>query len=591
MGRYPAIYAGTTRPERAQVNFGEGYWPTAGLVGSERVPNSIRDGQNFLMLGPGLLKTAKGLLATTQTGGQRLYLVGSTIQVVTGSGTGSVVPYINDSFWYVTSGSQAIINNITAADTAGKLKYQLGGVEYTAGLTAPPKLVLNASSGPAISVSGTAGVLTGDYAVVYTKVRSQTGAESNGSPPSDVVSTSGKAIQILFPTPDPGQDMWGIYVTDPGLATTGPFNFLKNVPSSQGSVLIDFTPAQTENGLEPPTDNDPPPVGKFVANIGPIMVVLGTFGGANTGVFAGVSPSKSNNAEAFPAGFTTFLNPPETVIGFAARPTEGELILWTANSLQSLLYTGSAEAPIVSRALWPLTGILSPHGGCFADSQFYGFSGPSGPVRLGPNGDPDSRFAQPVREKMRLDGWDPTKVVVGWDSMEDAVVYMFQNTAIAYMRSIDKWSPPVNLNVVGTVESCITVGGQLFISMHGPNGSGLFKWEQGTVAQSAYIIFAWMEEPNGQDRKTITGYRATFNGLANNVTCDLLLDLDDTPVVNASLTTTAMMGDTIPKQSIWKRLNKRCRYYTLKISTMGADKYIYDAQFSMLYEGNVREKK
>lgn len=581
------------RPFRQPLGFENGYWPTAGLAGRERVPNSIADGQNFLMLGPGLMKTAKGMLAVTQPGGNRLYLVGSNIQAIVGSGTGSIVPYTSDSYWYLTDGAQPTINtggasSIVLADTTGALKYRIGSTEFTAGLTAPAKLVLNAASA-GLAAAG-AGILNGDYAFKYTRIRSATGAESNGSDPSDVISVANKMVTINFPATVAGQDMWGIYATPAGAATNGPFLFLKNVTSSNTSHTFEFTSSQL-GSLNPPTNNNVPPKGKFVATIGPTMVIIGTLGGNNTNVYAGVSPSKANNPEAYPFSFTTFLNPAESVIGFAARPTEGELILWTANSLQSLLFTGSDRTPIVSRAIWPLTGIMSPHGGCFADSQFYGFCGPSGPVRLGSEGDPDSRFAQPVREKMRLDGWDPSKVVVGWDAMEDGVVYIYQNTALVYNRSLEKWSPPVNLNIAGPAVAAITVGGQLYISFQGANGLTLAKWEQGTIPQSAFLQMAWQEAPDGQDRKTLIGYRATFDADSSNFVCDLLLDLDDTPVANGSLTTAGSMMSTLPNQTIWKRLNKKCRYYTLKISTMGADKYFYDAEFALLYEPNVREKK
>jgi hypothetical protein len=77
------------------------------------------------------------------------------------------------------------------------------------------------------------GLNTGTFAVEITKGRSTTGAESNPSLPSNIITVSASSVRVEFPAaPIDGTDFWNIYVTPNGFANTGPFLFLQEVLES-----------------------------------------------------------------------------------------------------------------------------------------------------------------------------------------------------------------------------------------------------------------------------------------------------------------------------------------------------------------------
>ncbi len=569
------------------INFDRGFWPNAGLVGPTRIPDSARDGLNILFLEPGVVKSAKGLGAGPpfNAGGERLYLVDDRIGVVRGKG--SVVPFRESALYYISDGAIFVEGTtVSASGSAGRLKYLLNGQTYNAGLEAPAKLENPAINGAAtVKIEeGSAGVNKGTYSIVITKKRSFSAEESNGSPPSDIISVSGKKIKLTMPpvpaANDPDTfDQWSIYGTFMNQGSVGPYFFLKDVPATQGSsgqvIEVEWQNKDLKQ-LQPPVDHNIPPTGQYVVPIGGYMVIIGSFGGN------GISPSLPTDPGSYPVLSTTFLNPLEQVIGFIARQQEGELLLWTKNSLQSLVLTGASTQPILPRAIWPLTGIQGKHGACFADSQFYAFTSDSGPVRLSSNADPDTSFALPVREYFRKNGWVAANVVVGYDPVYDMVVYMHGNIAVPYMRSLDIWSCPVQLNTSGTVKAAITFQGRLYISMD----DVLFGWEAGAANPDWYVIPAWQDEPQSFDRKTIIGFRCVVD--AASFSGQLHIDFDSNNVPPNGLLTDSGTGN---RYTIWQRTNVQCRSYTIKLSGTNPDEYVYNTEVRMIYTPNVMDKK
>lgn len=554
-----------------------GFYPSAAIVGDDRILNSIRDGRNMWYLGRGLMKSAKlPALSGVGLGGPRLYLVGSQIGVID---TGSVIIYKNGIFLFIGSGN-VFVGTGQVGIGSSLLAYNTGF-----GLGTVKPVGLNQPGAPVVEVGGS-GINSGSYAAVITRVNSTTGGESNGSLPSAPISVTNKKIKIVFGGLDGGQDRWGIYFTPKGRATVGPFFFLKEIADSSipGDRRVEFEFYDSQlTSQQPPTDHNPPPQGTHVVNLGPNIIVLGTFPG--NGAAAGVSPSIANKIEAYPALYTTFLNPLGDVVGTTARPTDGETLVWTKNSLQALILTGSSAFPVLPRAIWPTTGIEGAHGAVFADSILYAYAGTAGPVRLG-GLEPDTTFAEAVYEFIRSQNWDPASVVVGYDRVRDAVVYMGSGTdgnlALCFMRSVQDgrtWSPPIELP--GTPESCITVNGILKISINGQ----LYDWEAGNGG-NWYVIPAWRDDPDPSDRKTFRGYRAVVNTGVSPVQFDLLLDLSDTPVASASQSTTGSGN----RQTPWKLLNKLCRQFTLKASGSGAGHMLHDMQTVIWHEAGILDK-
>lgn len=555
-----------------------GYWPSTGIVGDDRVANSIRDARNMWFLGRGLMESAKlPALSGVGLGGPRLYLVGDQIGVID---EGSVIVYKNGIFLFIGSGN-VFVGSGQVGIGSSLLAYNTGF-----GLGTVKPVGLNQPGAPVVEVGGS-GINSGSYAAVITRVNSTTGGESNGSLPSAPISVTNKKIKIVFGGLDGGQDRWGIYFTPRGRATVGPFFFLKEIADSSipGDRRVEFEFYDSQlTSQQPPTDYNPPPQGTHVINLGPNVIVLGTFPG--NGAAGGVSPSIANKIEAYPALYTTFLNPLGNVIGTAARPTDGETLLWTKNSLQAVILTGSSSFPVLPRAIWTTTGIEGPHAAVFAESILYAYAGKAGIVRLGGQ-DPDRSFAEPVAEFVRRQNWDPSTVVVGYDLVRDAVVYMGSGTdgnlALAYMRSVQdgrNWSPPIELP--GTPESCITINGILKISI----GGQLYDWEAGNGGDW-YIIPAWRDDPLPADRKTFRGYCAVVDTGVSPVTFDLLLDLSNSAVSGGTQTTTGSSN----RQTPWKLINKICRQFTLKVSGNGAGHRVHDIQTLIWHEPGILDKR
>jgi hypothetical protein len=560
---------------RVLLSVENGWWPAAALTGPRRVPNSTRAlSRNFWILNGGLTKSAKGLggALAGQVGNTQLYLVGSQIGAMS---AGSVIPYRGGLYLWVGIGAVTIDG--TQIGTGGS------GILYNPGtdpLNAKP-LGLD-FPGPPDLEEGAAGKNSGSYAAQITRVRTVTGGESIGSGPSAPISVKNKKIKVRFPGALSSQDKWGLYFTAKGRGTTGPFLFLKDIneadidPSTR-QVEVDFYDSEL-GALEPPTDYNPPPPCKFVASLGPVVIGIGSFEG--NGIAAGISPSAANKIDGYPALYTAFLNPLESVIGFAARPTDGELLLWTNNSLQALVFTGSSSFPILPRPLWPTTGIQSKHGGCFAESIFYGYAGKAGPVRLAGD-DPDTEFARAVIEFIRNENWDPAAVVVGYDRIRNAVVFMGSGTngplAFPFMRDDGIWSPAIVLS--GAPQACVSVNGQLKIAI----GGSLYDWEAGNGG--AWALYPdWKDEPQPADRKTVVGYTGVVNTAAAPVTVDLLLDLSDTPVVGDSQTSTGSGDRTLD----WQPLNELCKQFTLKISGNGPDHRVDYMEMEIFHEPGIR---
>lgn len=540
------------------LSVNNGWWPSAALTGPQRVPNSSRVlSRNFWILNGGLTKSAKGLSSSSVgVGNSQIYLVGSQIGTLQ---EGSVVPHRGGIYLFAGVGDVTIDGTVIGTANTNFLMFNT----TTNPANAKP-VGLHAPTAPTIA-QGAAGINSGSYAAVITRVRTSTGGESIGSLPSVPISVKNKKIKLTFPAVENNsQDRWGVYFTNKGRGSTGPFFFLQDIAESAipGSREVEFEFYDSQLGaLEPPTDYNPPPPCNFVATLGPVVIALGTFPG--NGIAAGVSPSVPNKIDGFPALLTSFLNPLESIIGFCARPTDGELILWTNNSLQALVLTGSASFPILPRPIWPTTGIQSKHGGCFAESVFYGYAGKAGPVRLAGD-EPDTKFAIAVEEFFRTENWNPANVVVGYDRLRNAVVYMGSGTngnlAVPFMRDDGIWSPAITLP--GVPQACVSVSGQLKVSI----GGALYDWEAGSGLPWA-LYPAWEDGPVPHDRKTFRGYLGVVNTASAPITIDLLIDLSDTPVAGLSQTSTGSGYRTLD----WSSAIELCKQYTLKISATGPD--------------------
>src|ERR1051326_2673720 len=103
----------STEIRRLPLPLTDGFYPTTAETGVNENKKAARDGRNVLWLGPGLMRSARGINAAgvpAGGGGDRLFIVNDKIGSV--NGVGSVVPFRSDSYYYLTVASTTGIINV-----------------------------------------------------------------------------------------------------------------------------------------------------------------------------------------------------------------------------------------------------------------------------------------------------------------------------------------------------------------------------------------------------------------------------------------------------------------------------------------------
>src|SRR5262249_54009034 len=117
------------------------------------------------------------------------------------------------------------------------------GTTFTSGLAAPSACTLYVKS-------ASSGLLTGAISVKVTRVRNSTGAESNASDSSNVITFAAQQGVLQFnSSTSNGSDRWRIYASPAGFGTTGPNYLWKEIADSAlstidghaSSYLLDFS--------------------------------------------------------------------------------------------------------------------------------------------------------------------------------------------------------------------------------------------------------------------------------------------------------------------------------------------------------------
>lgn len=590
-------------PEMISLSIAEGWWPSAASTGPGRRPNSCRDGRNMLWLGPGLIRSAKGLGVApplSGVGAARLYILMDRIASV--DGTGSIIPFRGSTELFITKeGGAGIISGSVIHDgTSGRLRYYANGARFNAGLVAPVLAVPSLSEGADSFINFTSAAV----AICLTRIRTtkfleggsdqSTLAESNGSEPSNIIAVTNKKVRLKFPAAGIGLDMhdaWGIYTTFLNNGSLGPFLFLRTIMEQDISPdrMMDLEWMDSEiSPVDPlPTSNNPPPLGEFVCNIGNVTIVLNTRAGMGDfgAYYAASKPGFFEHYSAFGEGQ---FSPPTKIKGFTARPSDGELVAWGEDAILAAQLTGNPTAPVLFRAILPDKGVASPMGACFADNELYCYNKANGPFMLDGIGNPDESFAVPVRDFIRdMDPpIDPSKVAVGHDPMSDGIVYCLGgDLALIYHRSLSRimgmpiWSVPYELNgnLGAAVTSAILFKSQLVIG----RDSGMFGFENGIAQPAWYVISAKQDRPASMGRKTILGKRLHVKA-SGMIAKTYLNDADPNGAADADLTLTdTKTGDHYTN---WLRFNRHCENWTLRVEGTNSDERIDDIAYMAMYE-------
>lgn len=460
-------------------SFKSGFYSNIPLSGNQDSLDVVLEGKNCVFSGLGQLESWKGVQSIGSGAPNFLQLVGDDLG---GLDTGSAIMFRGKSIWFVGSGEVFYSDLDTSLDTASStLKFFYDGDLYNAGLAAPSAptvaVALDVSSVPVV------GDITGTVSVRITRYRSATGAESSSSEASEVITPRSGQITVTFPSANvsESQDQWGIYLTRQGFGAEGP-HFLWQIINESDlngdrEYTLTFLDADLLNILAP-RNLSAPPAATHVVNLGDMIVLVGTEGGV------AVLPSLPGYPEQFDLTLTAFLQPTEPVIRVDTRPSDGTVYIWTRNSLQTIIETGNDTAPILTRAIWPNTGILGQAAACLTETGAYAFSGRQGLVRTSGYADPDTSFALPVQNYVR--NWNPDDVVMGYDPASSSVICGHQREMLVYNQANNLWSTPLQLEdflEVTTPQtrilSAATKDGELYLSIGDGTTNKLYKYGVG----------------------------------------------------------------------------------------------------------------
>jgi hypothetical protein len=538
--------------------------------------------QNFLATSDRRMRAWLGLALQATVQGGTIMMPASDGYASLGSvgspGLGSIVAHIANSLWYAGSGRLrylgATIASLSASSTLSFLLRSgstYGTTAYQAGRVAP--------SAPSLTGrDNVGGKIDGGTAIRATRINSITGGESDASDPTAPVTIVDGKLVISFDgisLDSNGQDKWGLYATKIGFQTKGPFYGLAKYPEVADSSLavlyginraveVDFTDAELDYEREAPIDNDPPPALTHVAALENIVLGFGAFGGT------GIVSSKPGFPEAFPIDNYSFWS--EAPVAVYPRPTQGFILVACRGSLFAVIYTG-ATPPYAIQSIWPETGIASYHNLCFAENTVYAFTERRGICRSQGAGEPDYSFASDVAEY--TSAWTPSAVVVGYDVPTQQVVFCHGAEMLPYNKQTGKWGTPLKLSALrsggaatsspGTIKSCVTYQGKLYLSIDTGSAYALYRFSEGGGGSRAIYQSPWM--PAEQASETITRINLAIDGTFNRASTLKIFANGDTATALETFNLSAQAGGNRMRHlDTLKPDAKNCESYMLQMT-------------------------
>ena len=262
---------------------------------------------------------------------------------------------------------------------------------------------------------------------------------------------------------------------------SAPLTLALNSAASARTLDFNFSDDELLEVLAP-RNVESPPAGTHCFILGPVMVVGGSLDGT------ALSPSIPNQFELYDLANTVFLNPVEQIVRVDSRPHDGSLYIWTRNSLQTAVLTGEPDLPIISRAVWPQTGIGNPSGATLTPRRAYAYSSRGGPVRTAGSATPDDSFARPVLSDMK--DWRAEETVVGYDARNlGMVAYCNGRKILVFFEDFGLWSLPLLIDDfyyyvrTGVYNGDITAGDKTLTSASN-------RWQPGDVGKFISVVGA-----------------------------------------------------------------------------------------------------
>jgi hypothetical protein len=567
------------------MSFADVWRPTHGYISNippdgGTLTDFIASGsRNIIVLGPQLISSFPGFSSVSASGSTLNWAYGDSLLSLganhgAGIGSGNAVLFVGRSIFYVGTGALKYNGTQIGALTADStLRLTLfNGSSYS---TTAFQAGLSEPAAPTLAVTGAASKVSGSRSMVFTKVRTTTGAESNGSPPSNVVEANQQQLVGTFPlfgTWTDGTNAYNVYVTPEDFGTTGPWLFYRQITSSDldgsGNYTFQFYDAELTPD-QPPIDFDMPPAATHAFSMGNVFVLGGTYSGV------GISSSVPNYPEAFPPTSTYFL--PEVLVGVVGGPQDGFTFLICKNSVHAAIWTGAPDGPaVIARPFWKDIGFSSINNVAVAGKHLYGFAEKFGIVRTSADGNPDFEFARRIQPDTA--SWVAANVSVGYSPIQNIVVFAHGSQMLVYHIDLDKWDAPVHATQLTTPFSGseVAVGfytqkNALYMTTWDGSTYRTKGWGAGTDGSNYILKTDWRDGGVGPFWKHIE--RVMLNGKFPNTPVPKIYRNYST---SSSATLTLPSGSTVDKFSGWlKTYVRNARNFQIEITGSGADHAYY----------------
>jgi hypothetical protein len=565
--------------------FNETYRPLRGYISNippdgGELSNYMAEGSsNLIVLGPQLVEAFPGNTLSAASGSTLNWAYGDSLLSLganhgAGIGSGNAVLFVGRSIFYVGAGALkyngTAIGSLTA-DSTLRLTLYSGGTysttAYQAGLARP--------SAPTLAVTGSGAKNTGTYSIVYTKVRTTTGAESNASLPSNVVTASAQQLQGTFPlfaSWTDATDAYNIYSTPPNFGTAGPWLFYKQITSANldgsGNYAFEFDESELTPD-QPPLDFNQPPAATHAFSMGNVFNLGGTYNGV------GLSSSVPNYPEAFPPTSTYFL--PEVLIGTLGGPQDGFTFLICKSSVHAAVWTGAPDGPaVIARPVWKNIGFSSINNVTVAGMDLYGIVEKFGLVRTGKDGKPDFEFGR--RVSTDTSSWTVANVAVGYSPLDNFVVFGHERTFLIYHIDMDVWSAPLNGANFATplasgenVKGFYTQNNKLYMVTWNSVTYKTYEWGTGTNGSTYSLKTPWLDGGVGPVYKNIE--RLTLNGKFRTPTINIYKNYSSSV---AATKVPADLGSIVDQESKWLKFYVRnAKRFRVEVTGSGVRERIY----------------
>lgn len=402
----------------------------------------------------------------------------------TNAGIGSIIGLIGRALGFIGTGPlyiTGVSRSVSASTALQILLYRAGS--YSGAGTGPYTAGVSQMTAPVIAEHSvtTSTVNSGTTSARVWFVRSVTGGRGRASTPSATIVVNGKKVRLTIDSADlttasaNGYDRIGIGLPQWGFGFSGPhyefteiaISSLTTVDGVANSVELEWSSGDLIGKPLAPVDDFPPPAGVFAVAIEDVVAVIGCYGDATSGVSAtspgtGIAVSLPVFIESFPPDNLLFL--PEAPVGVLARAADGFSFIGCKNSMHALLYTGGSPA-LSLRTLWPNTGIQAAHNMCLGEGgRLYALTAKRGFVRIGAEGEPETKWAEPVADEIST--WNLADAVTVWDNDHQCVIAAHGKTLLAYNVQTDHWSTPLDSTglTVGNFCAAVTQDGAALLS-------------------------------------------------------------------------------------------------------------------------------